>query len=318
MIEIVKTLPTEGLEWYDNSTLESIDRCHRLGYYQNVLWHADGRRPGLSGGAGVGANFGTCLHEGLAKWYGLQTLEDDPRRLAAFRSFAECHEKLFKDPGELDEKYSLARGLDLLDIYFDHYSFEDAEYRSIEPEMTVLLLIEPRPAEPLFEPFHFVIKTDGLFERLNHSDLVLLEHKTSAWGVARILKEREYDRQSEGYVWGLREMYRDRTISGVLLNAIGIYKDEKNPAKLFGRQFFDKSLEQTELWRRETIRKVERWRGMLRASATTAASIFELPEHFDRNTSACTQYGLCGFYNLCKYGMAMVDEYVPNTWNPFN
>ena len=118
-------------EWFDNSRIKMLRGCKRKAYFQLI----GPRGQALSGGVGDGANFGSSMHAGLARYYnGWHGFDEPTRRVHAARAFAEEWELYF--PHErMQNKHSLARGLDILDAYFDHYLAEDSEYEPVEAEL---------------------------------------------------------------------------------------------------------------------------------------------------------------------------------------
>jgi hypothetical protein len=314
---------TKPLEWYDNSTLEVIDSCHRKAFWNIVFQHPNAgpdARAGLEKKVGAGAFFGTCIHAALAKYYGLYNkgLSEQSRRIAAFRAFASEHERLFPDPDLLETKHTASRGLDLLDMYFDHYLQEDQDFEPLESELYFSIRIEPLFSEEPFEPFNYVGRGDNIFRRRSSNDLIIFETKTTGYGIDREIMKREIDRQTEGYYFGFSQFDSNWTIMGVMLNVIGVSASAIEPSKLFQRAYYRMGSEVLHKFRKETILKVKRWRSIL-ADGEKASSILETIEAFDRRTEECTNYGRCTFYDLCKYGPTGVDwknQFPPNTWNP--
>lgn len=306
------------LEWYDNSFLERTDSCHRKAFYYKLYQPPGQDTPGIDRGVGPGAHFGTCWHAAMAKFYGLQPLglPRAKRRILAMRAFAATHERLFPDPALLEDKHKLDNGLALLDEYYDYYQQEDEFLEPVDSEVAALIPIQPRPGEPPFDPFAYAIKTDGLIRRLKYTDLYVREFKTTSYGVDRELKKREMDRQTEGYLWGWRELMPNDAIEGVMVDVAHISSSSMEPGKRFKREYFAKSRSVTEEWRQETITKVEAWRSVIR-QALRFEGLARI-RAFDRSTVECTNYGLCSYYDLCYHGINAVDmrNYSPNTWNP--
>ena len=55
----------DGREWYDNSKIKMLRGCKRKAYFQLV----GPRGTPLGGKVGDGANFGSSMHAGLARYY---------------------------------------------------------------------------------------------------------------------------------------------------------------------------------------------------------------------------------------------------------
>lgn len=333
MPDISDFLPKEvrELEWYDNSTLATIDKCARKGYWKNIFvppslatgnpnepHKPKAHQAGLAESVGVGAYFGTAIHEALDKYYAPANshLPDEKRRIMSMRAFSSKYAQLVMEPHLVETKYSHPRGIDILDMYFDHYHVEDQSFRIVETEVVGIIVVRPRKDEPNFTPFIWIIRTDGLIERLGFQDYMVMEHKT-AGSPEQKLVELRISRQTEGYVWGMKEFPHARPIKGILANVIATRAAEVEPTKLFYRDYIYKSDYQTEQWRLETIWKVLRWRKMISLASSTP-NIVEAMLYFGRNTEECTRYGRCSFYDLCLHGPHNVDlsKFSPNDWNP--
>jgi len=331
MPSLTDLLPLQfrNLEWYDNSTLSTIDKCIRKGFWKNLYIlpqsQPSGGEPttevpqkGIAERMGVGAHFGSAIHEALDKFYAPlhREMNDRKRRLMAMSAFSRKYAELVTEPEMVDKKYSHPRGIDLLDMYFDRYETEDTNFRVIETEVVGIIIIRPEPGEPNFVPFLYIVRSDGLIERIRTEEYFVLEHKT-ATSPEQKLVELRIGRQVEGYVHVFRQFPSEKPIVGVLANVIAVRAAESQHDKLFYRDYIYKNTYQTDQWRFETIRKVLRWRSMI-ADSQHASTLIEAMQYFDRNTEECTRYGRCSFYDLCMHGPQNVElsGYEPNKWNP--
>lgn len=319
------------LEWYDNSTLSVLDRCYRKGFWKNIFILPQAPSPseetpegevkvfkGIAEKVGPAALYGTCIHAALDKAYSpsFNHLTREQRRILALRTFTKKYNELIPDPEMVDKKYSLDRGLDVLDMYFDHYSEQDNWFRVIETELVFINVIKPRAGEEDFDPFIYIARSDGLIERLQYDDYFILEHKNVVQVDMEIMKL-QIGRQGEGYVWSAKEFPSNKPINGLLANVLAVRAAEDDPVKLFKREFIHKTSYQTEQWRIETIKKVERWRS-LRKAAEKQPNIVAAMLEFDRTTEECNRYGKCTYFDLCMNGPLSIEleKYSPNTWNP--
>ena len=316
MIQKLSTEELAKLEWYDNSTLVTIDKCIRKGFWNRVFRLPGSDTPGVEERVGPGAYFGTCMHAALAKYYGLNGRPLAERQLSASRAFAEEHRKLFPDQGLLDKKHTCANGLDLLDQYIANYEQEDELFRPVETEIGASVPILPRPGET-FEPFVYASRTDGLWQRLSYGDYAVVEHKTTSGSVEREIERLRMHRSTEGYVWTWKQLLPEYNICGILINVLGVFAPGSK-AKLFSREFYNITNVRLEEWRLETIAKVERWRSLI--ARTKGLPIQEQILNFDRSTNPCREYSGCGYYDLCYYGLRGADlsKYLPNHWNPLS
>jgi hypothetical protein len=322
-------LPPEyqDLEWYDNSTLSTLDRCLRKGYWKHIfpIVAKDEKGEltefkGIAEKVGDGAGYGTCIHTALDRFYapGNASKTYEQRRILSLRAFTNKYSETFTEPEMVQSKYSHDRGLDILDMYFDHYQVEDQYYRVLDTEFVMINVIEPEPGENSFTPFVYIARTDGLIERLRYDDYFILEHKNVV-SVDQELNKLRIGRQGEGYVWSAKQFPSTKgfPVNGVLANILAVRVTETDPNKLFYRDFIHKTSYHTDQWRLETIRKVERWR-KLKQEASKEPTVVAAMLVFDRTTEECTRYGLCSYYDLCMHGPHSVDlsRYSPNTWNP--
>jgi len=303
----------ERLEWYDNHRLELILSCPRKAFY--YLFY----RGGLDNAVGPGAHFGSCVHEGLAVYYKLtqQGAEDSKRRLAAMRAFARKYTELFPsgciEKGKPCSKHTEDNGLTILDDYFDRFQELDRYYRVIEPELGAIVKIEPRDGDPphFQEPFHYVVRMDIVLEHVRTGEWFVLETKTTGSGVDRRLKQLRTERQGTGYCYTLQELAPQRHVAGVIGNVLLVAPDKREAQ----RDTFHKSRQDLDQWRRQTIEIVQGWRE--RVGRMLTCSLTEQLGTFYQRTSACTDYGLCSFYDLCWVGPTyQLDRYQPRTWIP--
>jgi len=308
-------------EWYDNSRLETQLACKRKAYYQQI---GPFGIP-LSKRVGPGADFGTCMHAAHEVYYHKwKVLSETQRRLNSVRAFEQQHRELFPN-GTTDRKHTLANGLDIWDDYCDYCLAEDTLYRPVDPEIGFIVRIAPRPNEPTFTPFWYVGRADGVWERLSERDYFIGELKTSSGGVDRRIKSLTFHRQPVGYVALARELvsqgkFEDLTdplqIIGHFVSVIGVGVSKRD----FDREFFPDSEEETESWRYETIQIVTEWRARM---AGLRGSMEFSPRGawkslYYKETEECTKYGLCPYWDLCKYGVTSdtVAEFEPESWNP--
>jgi len=317
------------VEWYDNSTLAAIDSCVRKGYWRTTFTlpsneNLTGTKSGIAEKMGVAAHFGTCIHSAFDKYYSPILFRENTlqqRRIAAIRAFSAKYAQLISDPDLVENKYSHLRGVDLLDMYFDHYenSGEDSLYEPIETELALFIWIKYDPnLDPFqFDPFVYICRLDGISRRRRFDDYVIDEHKTST-SPDRIINEMHLSRQARGYRWGLKQFQYDRPIEGIRLNVLAVRAAESDPSKLFFRDFIRLDDLDDAKFRLETIVKVERWR-KIKSNAALVQWPLQLAM-FDTNPKECTRYGLCSYYELCLHGPTGVDlsKYTPNTWNPLH
>ncbi len=304
----------ENKEWYDNSRIDMILACKRKAFI-NQLYHG-----GLQAGVGYGALFGTCMHGFRAtyySWWGKES--EEKRRLRGMRKFLELHEANFTGPmlDTLENKHTKEAGIDMIDHYCNSYLAEDNLLQPIEVELAGAVEIKYQDGDPFeFDPFWFAFKMDGVHKRLNYGDLWVAEMKNTGGGVKRELTKLRLSRQPTGYVYCARQ-FPGPDVTGAMPDVVGVLVRTRECQ----RDFYPKTKAMTNSWRIQTIRIVQDWRAMQKDAKIThaAGANFEaILDTFYQNTSECTSYGLCAFYDICRDGFspATLSPFSKNTWNP--
>lgn len=290
-------------EWYDHSKIAVFTACPRKGYYSNIL------KGGLEAAVGPGADFGTCLHGAIATYYAWWGKETESRRRAlAFRSLVNLHETLFTGPARdsLATKHTLEHALVMFDHYANTYLAEDSLLKPIEIELAGAVEIAPIDDETTFTPFWFVFRIDGIHERLSYGDYWVRETKTTSGGVEREMSKLILSRQPRGYLYCARQFPGVR-FTGVMADVVGVMARTLEVK----RDYYPKPLSDSLSWRRQTISIVEEWRAKARSERSPLDVYYQ-------QTGECTNYGMCSFFDLCRYGVspASLSTFRPNTWNP--
>lgn len=296
-------------EWYDNHTLETILACQRKAYLHKIY------RGGLAAGVGHGAYAGSCLHAGHAVYYKLWGQDENKRRLAAFRAISREHARRFGASETIEKKHLVENLIDIADSYFDQYLIEDKQYRPIESELACAFPIRPEPGDPVefTVPFIYVIRLDGLWERLSDETWFVQELKSTSGGVERELTRLAINRQSTGYVYGIRQWPEGRRVKGVIASVMGVFVGKRECA----REVYYKSDPVLDSWRRQTINLVEDWRRKAAQSLADGEDEVRAMDRYIQNDKHCTAYGLCPFHSVCYHGLAMAKNIPNNTWTPF-
>lgn len=304
----------EGREFYDNSFL-ALMRCKRKAMYARYGIH--GRI--LENRVGPGADFGTCFHAGLAAYTaGWGRLTDEQRRFMAVRSFAKHYSdydfttKRGKRIGVIPTNHTLARGVDILDAYFDQYISEDPLLCPIAAELGFAVEIGPRRGERDFKPFTYIGAVDGIFRRTFDNRLLPRETKTTSSDAEGRLRQLNFDHQPVGYVTCLREFPECRDIYSFIGDVVLIAASKFE----FARNYFETNERQRESWRAQVINKVEYWRQL--CETAKGKTINEQLDIFYQETNDCFSYGKCGYYEVCDYGVTQeaIAEYGYDVWNP--
>lgn len=293
-------------EWYDNHKLSTILACQRKAFLSMLY-----KNQGLAIEVGTGAFFGTCTHAALAKYYFLQDkLNETGRRMEALKTFAREYENLFLDllPEKVPKKHSLENGLDIIDAYCDRWLPQDHKYRTVEVELAGILPIKPSPGDPpdFVEEFYFIFRADRVVERIETGDWWIVEIKTAS-NVKSELAHLLLARQPRGYVYALHQ-WEPAKIKGFIPDIIGIYVEKKE----FEREYVYCPAPILQSWRIQTINIVQRWRSILNKQKLVPSL-----DNFVQDDGECTRYGLCQFYDICRYGLHKADQMKLNTWTPF-
>jgi len=310
-----------SLEVYDNSTLSTIDSCIRKAYWKLMFQLPVTSHQGIQERVGVAAHYGTAIHSAMDKMYSPILYKQwslEKRKIAAFKAFSTKYATLIPDHDMVEDPYSHPCGIRLLDDYFAHYEEEDKFYIPIETEWTTIVLLTD-----LSPPCYFISRGDGLLYRPAMEDYLVREFKTTKSSLQNKIDELVLSRQCEGYVWGISQpellLPKDKPVTGILADVLAVRTKEKDPTKLFKREIIHKSDIQLEVWRRDTIAKIERWREIRVKAARNTQPLLQYTM-FDRNANECMRYGKCSYYNLCAYGIDSInlDTLQPNDWNPLH
>ena len=302
-------------EWYDNHKTEVIQSCHRKGYHHLI---GPFGTP-LAMRVGDAAKFGSCWHAGLAGYYerhNAQLVYEKRLVRSALRYNQEWQKQFAIANAQLQNRYKIARGMQQLLLYFDHFRNEDEFFEVIDSEVGFIYLVRPRPAELLFKPFIYVGTLDRVLRRQTMRDVVVGETKTCSGDPAMRLKEMRLDRQTQGYFKMLQSMDIDR-VGGVVLDAAQITAT-KITNDVFCRDFVQLKDLDGEQWRLETIEIVEQWRHLRERARLFTGDNQRVLAVFDKRTKECTHYGLCPFYDMCLYGVTAdtLAGHSPNLWHP--
>jgi|SRR5579864_826024 len=319
--ELTKFFETH--EWYDNSRIKMIRGCKRKAFYQLI----GPRGQGLEAKVGDGANFGSSFHAGLARYYsGWGKFDESTRRAHASRAFAEEWGKYF--PHEhIQTKHKLDRGLTILDAYFDQYLHEDSLFEPIESELGFCVEIHPaRPEEnipfgfdPLFRPFWYVGRIDGIFKRISTGDLYIRETKTTSKQAEERLQHLKIDHQAIGYTACARLLNNEvaQKITGFMGDVVLVAVNKLE----FCRNYFHVTNAQASSWRQQLINTVVDWRKLLDGNVALNSSEdghWVNLDGFYQDTERCFEYGKCAFYDLCDFGIndEALAEFSPSSWHP--
>lgn len=268
---------------------------------------------------GPAANFGTCIHAGIAAYTaGWGRLSYDQRVFMAVRSFSKHYAQYDftiqkgKRIGTIPTNHTLARGVDILDAYFAHYREEDPLLKPVEAELGFAVEIGPRSGERDFKSFTYIGSVDGVFQRSIDNRLLPRETKTTSSDAEGRLRQLNFDHQPVGYVCCLRECPGGEDIDSFIGDVVLVAAQKLE----FSRNYFQTSQRQRESWRQQVVNKVEYWRSLCKQAE--GRPINEQLDIFYQETNDCFSYGKCGYYDVCDYGVSQeaIAEYGYGIWNP--
>lgn len=288
--------------WFDNSKIRIIRGCKRKAFFS--LIGPKGVR--LAAPVGDGANFGSCFHAGLARYYnGWGNFTEEIRRVHAARAFATEWGTYFPTD-HMQSKHTLDRGLTILDAYFDHYLTEDPLFEPVEAELGFALNMGS---------FYYVGRIDGIWRRVADDTYWLRETKTTSSMAEKRLAQLKFDHQPLGYTACIRKIQPQYSITGFLGDVILVAATKLE----FARDYFHVSDRDCANWQEQLINTVEDWRTMVSTAAGRADMAGQSALNtFHQDTERCFDYGKCAFYELCDYGISddQLSYFVKNTWHP--
>jgi PD-(D/E)XK nuclease superfamily len=303
--ELTKFFSTHA--WIDNSLIGVLRGCKRKAFWHVIGPNANYDAPlinrGLAITVGDGADFGSCFHAGVARYYNTWGQVDEPtRRIFASRAFAEEWGQHF--PTErIQSKHRLDNGLDILDQYFDKYLDEDPLFQPVEAEMGFAV-----PLSTALGTVYNVGRIDGIFKRLSDSTYWPRETKTCSGDPDKRLAQLKFDNQPVSYVASIRKVLPDLNITGFLGDVIQV--KTRTDAKSFCRNYFTIDEQQCRDWEAQLVFDIEDW--YTRVDKAKEIGI----NAFTQDTTRCFEYGRCAFYDLCDYGISELDKFNLSEWHP--
>jgi len=224
--------------------------------------------------------FGDAIHKALEAWYiglrdGMTTPERHLLAVQAFRSRL----------GEIKDSYKYTetfledrdRGKRIIDAYALEYAFEAWKVLDIE-----------RGLEYTFETGDKFTGRFDLAVTTHQGRQYIVDHKTTGWGMANLIKTLNATDQSTGYLWLWNNTAPDyMRANGIIFNIIRSYKDSID----FKQHLVTKSDADLDRFKKDAGYTLEEI-----ATKVTDPNRFR----FVRNTASCYLYNRpCPYLDLC-------------------
>lgn len=276
----------------DNSSLQTYKDCpekYRLKFIERLSKREDGIES-------HDVSFGKAVHAGLEAWY---------KTHSKVNMLSEFTREYGVQLDLEDKAKTLANGIAMLEGYVLHYATEDKQFEILEVE-------EPCEVE-LAPGIKFIVKRD-MAVRLQGC-VYVVEHKTTKKSMAwDYWGQFEPNAQVTGQTYSCIQKYGE--CSGVIVNAMQVghrermYKGEPAGAYFkFQRQVFNRTKEQCEAWRIDTLR----WIDKVNAASSNNTS----NDSWTKNEGQCRY---CTFKEVCNSlaDEQIIDQLYEKVSNPFS
>lgn len=279
-----RTESLHKLDWFDNSSVDSWQKCNRLGFYGKVM---------MLGRSSAAMSAGKLIHVYIENFH-----IHGPD--VAQREFAKSYQDQQQGSSDFLGKSAKYQFPNLARVVTDYAAQpkDDFHYVATEIPFAIWFGGDCGSAGPFCECaqdsptrcFWFVGRMDGLV-RDRRGEFFLLENKTSGSLTETTLRGYDISRQAQSYTFSIRKLLADSGIDpsglrGVLFNVISF----GSATTKFARHPVFVPEHTRKEWESELRRTVAAIR-----SAALERDLLPI-----RNTNQCTSYGICGFYDLCK------------------
>lgn len=253
--------------YYDNTKMRSFQTCR----YKYFLRHLKGYVPESNSNA---LRFGSAIHEALSIWYETGDLDK------ALKAFSDYEDDVN------DEKRTASRGIDIMNEYVQVYSEEPFDIIANEVPFETLIL------ETADTKYYLIGKIDLIVDW--SSGIYGLDHKTTSQLGDYYFERYKLSRQMMGYTLALKNMYGNSSVSGMLINAIAVYKNrfkfERQPVTYMSHKLS---------WYESSIKRL-----MARMKAfddrVKDLSPTEGKRRIVPNWDSCQNYGRCPYQSICQ------------------
>jgi hypothetical protein len=271
------------------SRLSSYQRCPRYAYYsyEMQLSRKDYGSDAL--------DFGSLWHEIMEIWYtwkgswekGRQAVFTHIANQVQVQMEAESTQNIpryfLPITENEDPKRSYAHMVRLFDEYTQFYGQDSLKViRTADIPYT-----EKYYAIDIGEGVLVTGLIDLIVEQQGHN--YVLDHKTTAWASRASQATYRLSHQITGYLYAVHTI-TDIPVRGAIINMIALNKIIK-PERDFIRIYTQRTIEQMEAWREQTLRQVAAYRKN------------QQDGHWDQYTHSCNMYNReCDYFSLCTAG----------------
>ena len=282
---------------WDATSLTLFSECPRKYFYRQVCgWNRKGKNPHLF--------FGEIYADALNTYY-KSTLSDmthDESLIVAVKLALE-RTWINGKPWESDHRFKNRHNLIRTIIWYVD------NFRDVAVE--ILRMPDGKPATE--QSFRFELDGEDSPLWCGHMDQIVkyggltwvMDQKTTGGSLGpHYFRQWELSGQMSGYAFAGKVVF-NMPVAGVIIDAVQIAVGFSR----FERAFTSRTEDQLEEWHEETIRAISR-----------ARQAFQ-ERRFDRNTTACNNYGGCPYISVCSHERHVRDRYLESDfdkehWNP--
>ena len=263
----------------------------------------------------IAPEFGSGIHRALEVYYGGDKNNDPPTfkaRTSEARMLAIAAFEHYFGPYETDadDKHTVAKGVWLVERYFEHYPNDPMEV--IDTEVGAAMEIGGGGGTAIL----YTARIDLIAEWQSPKGVYGFDHKTTTGPMDKLVAKP--NNQFTGYIATLMELYEG--VLGFMVNIIGVYKGEKyvkGPKKGLDKEVFMR------VPTSRTPAEIKEWKADIIQTVQGIESCMEKGRwpHYDN----CNSFNsLCPYIDLCNCPSKDVQErlieggvYVVEPWTAF-
>lgn len=299
-----------SLTWdiQDSTKTQTFMRCPRKYFFEYIL----GWRPEK---ISIHLIFGESWHRGLEKIIQLgYSNESIDAAMSAFegyyREFFPPHldvDNIPKSPGDAFSAYK---------SYIAKYKNKDEHYKALFTEISGSVPVGTRPDGSPRE-MHF--RLDSIWKDIIRNEYFSMEHKTSSRNSAPWQQQWRTKTQISLYTHVLYCLYETKEVYGTIVNGSFFYKSKPHDHV---RIPVRKSPQVMQAWMQTInwwLSSIEREFELLKLDSSGEAMM----KSFPMNTEACTDYGICPYFDFCtswenplKHAENTPGGFKIDHWNP--
>lgn len=294
------------LRLYSHSRLDTFRACMRKGYYSYVRqWSSDGKA--------IAPTWGSCWHASLDVVWRNHLAQGPDRRAAielAYQAFlTEWTRSGFPHPDDMSpddidnfgaKTPQIAQ--EMLFAYYDarEHIFLDSSFKLLDVERPFAI-----PLDPNDDTLFYVGKLDKIFEYRGRT--ICGEHKSSgSYKVNGPFRQDFIDgfsvnSQIDGYLYAMHKLFGEGAFEkppgGIWIDAALTHKKIHDGFKIIP---VERRMEHLDEWLWTTMTWVDSIEGNIAALRERSHLNTPYMAAFPQNTSACGNYGGCGYRDFCR------------------